>query len=442
MEGPDGGAIFANGGDWRRFGFSLVTFEILMVVLFMNFVEYEQAAFDDAQVIQYSYFLDVSIMMLVGFGFLMTFMRKYGLGAVGLTFMVTTCCIPWCILTGRFFATLAGSTADYPNSVSPEGADGQWFPQVQLDINALLNGNFAAAAILISLGAVIGKLSPSQVALLAILEVPIYSFSKEFVCVAKFGTLDMGGTIFIHLFGAYFGLAAAWVFGKPHDDSADHAEPSETSDLFSLLGTVFLWIYWPSFNGATAPIGQNQQQVTIANTVCALCASCMTTFVFSAYYNKRLNTVDIQNATLAGGVAIGASSNLLVTPAGAMAVGMVAGAVSTTGFNKLQSWVEDNLGIHDSCGVHNLHGMPALIGSLAVTIATSIPSAKPSTVVYTAVGMSQPAAQLAGAGFTLVVAVVGGAVSACIVRALLPSDPKARHFVDGPYWTTAKTICD
>ena len=117
MEGPDGGAIFANGGDWRRFGFSLVTFEILMVVLFMNFVEYEQAAFDDAQVIQYSYFLDVSIMMLVGFGFLMTFMRKYGLGAVGLTFMVTTCCIPWCILTGRFFATLAGSTADYPNSV-------------------------------------------------------------------------------------------------------------------------------------------------------------------------------------------------------------------------------------------------------------------------------------------------------------------------------------
>jgi ammonium transporter Rh len=428
----------AQQADMKKFAILVGGFEILLLILFTVAVEYPEQGFTQKDDIQYIFYLNVTIMMLIGFGFLMTFMSRYGLGAVGLTFLITVLCIPWCILSGRVFASLAGNQ-DYPSLVGNTTAYHLvgTLPKIQLNINALLQGNFAAAALLISFGAVIGKLSPFQVALLAILEVPIYSFNKEVVAIGAFDTLDMGGTIFIHLFGAYFGLAVAYMVGQPKSASASqNAEPTIISDVFSLIGTTFLWIYWPSFNGATAPLGQTQQMLTTANTVMALCSSCAWTFVLSAYMNRKISTVDVQNATLAGGVAVGASSNLLISPAGAMLIGFIAATVSVYGFNRVQTYLEEKLNLHDSCGVHNLHGMPALVGTICVVVATSIPNCRPKNVLYPR-GTNQPWAQLEGALGTLAVAILGGLVVGKIVKACGRDTENNPEFVDDPYWTVA-----
>ena len=60
-----------------------------------------------------------------------------------------------------------------------------------------------------------------------------------------------GGTIFIHTFGAYFGVLVSLMFrGRDYENekSADLQNSRYTSDHFSFLGTLLLWVFWPSFN--------------------------------------------------------------------------------------------------------------------------------------------------------------------------------------------------
>lgn len=70
----------------------------------------------------------------------------------------------------------------------------------------------------------------------------------------------------------------------------------------------------------------------VINTVLALCASGLTAMSSSILFRGKFSMEDIQNATLAGGVAVGSSSDLVVGPWASLLIGMVAGLVSVAGF--------------------------------------------------------------------------------------------------------------
>jgi len=145
-------------------------------------------------------------------------------------------------------------------------------------------------------------------------------------------------------------------------EATGHAEnaPVYHSDIFAMIGTIFLWMYWPSFNAGLSadPLQQNR---ALVNTVCGLCGSCVVSFVASHIFRKeqKFFMVDIQNATLAGGVALGASCDMLILPGSAIAIGSIAGLVSVLGYVHIQPFLEKTIGLHDTCGIHNLHGMPS-----------------------------------------------------------------------------------
>ena len=65
--------------------------------------------------------------------------------------------------------------------------------------------------------------------------------------------------------------------------------------------------------------------------------SVLSSFAFSALMNKKKKFVmeHVQNATLAGGVAIGGCADLMIQPWAALLVGTIAGTISVYGFDKI-----------------------------------------------------------------------------------------------------------
>ena len=300
-----------------------------------------------------------AVMVFVGFGFLMTFLKKYGYSSVGLNFVVSALVIQWSILSNGFWHQAFGTAA--------------WH-KIELSIETLITADFAAAAVLITFGALLGKVTPAQLMVVALVEIVFYGINEN-IGAGTFGAVDMGGSIFVHTFGAYFGLACSFALGlawtrkrgagdpigalsKPTlclptsrrvaiDAAAEEAEEnnasSTTSDMFAMVGTLFLWMFWPSFNGALA--AEHQQHRVVINTLLSLCACCVSAFLFSALLrgvahqltsngeasHYKFDMVDVQNATLAGGVAVGSAADLVIDPAGAILIGIIAGFVSVLG---------------------------------------------------------------------------------------------------------------
>lgn len=93
-------------------------------------------------------FQDVHVMIFIGFGFLMTFLRRHGFTAVGVNFLLAATAVQWAILClGFFHRTWSSSGYELAS---------QW-TRISLSVSTLINADFCAGAVLISFGAVIGK---------------------------------------------------------------------------------------------------------------------------------------------------------------------------------------------------------------------------------------------------------------------------------------------
>lgn len=79
----------------------------------------------------------------------------------------------------------------------------------------------------------------------------------------------------------------------------------------------------------------------------------------------------ILNATLAGGVAIGAPCAFIYRPGVALLIGCSTGVISVICFHFLIPLLYKKIKLYDTCGIHSLYGIPGLLGGLwsAVIIA-------------------------------------------------------------------------
>ena len=338
------------------------------------------AALSDVQ--KYNRAIHIMAMLLVGFGFLMVFVKKYGRSALTATYLLVSVSIPLYFLKESYYGI--GST---------EGL-----------IDKLILAEFAAASLLICAGAVLGRLKMGQYLLLGIFFVPFYALNEWIVLNGGLGLIsgkvvDTGGSIVIHAFGAIFGLAvAASMTTQQEYETA--IECDDSSDRYSLLGSMVLWVFWPSF--CAALVAPADVPRTAVNVILALCGSTIATYFASVKLRGKISAADIANATLAGGVAIGSTCDQAV-PGTAFAIGILAGIVSTFGFAVIQSRLTDLSKKVDTCGVFYLHGLPGLFGGISALF------------VVDGINLG---AQLSGILITIVLASGSGLISGKVIAAL------------------------
>ena len=124
---------------------------------------------------------------------------------------------------------------------------------IRLTLSSLLLGEYAAATVLISFCVLLGKLSVLQLITMAVLEVILYSIN-EYIGFSLMFAHDVGYTIFLHVFAAFFGLGVSRALKVENVAPPSQLATSKSSNIFSLLGTLFLWVFWPSFM-ASASVG-------------------------------------------------------------------------------------------------------------------------------------------------------------------------------------------
>ena len=326
--------------------------------------------------------INVLVMLLIGFGFLMVFVKKYGFTSITATYLLVALSLPLYMLLRPY---LWGASADLTIT----------------NISMLLFAEFAAASLLIAVGGPLGRINTSQYLFIGLFFTPLYALNEWLIFGGKIipagAFLDTAGSITIHAFGAYFALGLTMMLTAEKEREI-RVETSKNSNQFALLGSAALWVFWPSFCAALAPV--DKIPLVAINTIFALCGATLMTYVSSVLIRGKIEIGDVVNASLAGGVAIGASvAN--VTPGWSMIIGLVAGGISVVGYTIIQPRLQKLTGGVDTCGVHNLHGMPGVFGGLV------------------AMGLvAFPLWQLAGITFTVIFAVTMGAVVGFVVSKL------------------------
>ncbi len=295
--------------------------------------------------------------------------------------------LTWAVGIGVFFLVGMGIS----NNVGAALAGGDSSPLTMFGgesfdwVMWLFSAVFAMTAATIVSGAVAGRARlRAYVGYTFLLAAVIYPVAAGLVWYApgadaplleSLGFADFAGGMVVHGVGGVAGLTAAWVLGarldKYNDDGSANVIPGH-SMTFAVLGTLILCFGWFGFNVGTAAavidleaaeagvfqlddfayVGSIAIVTALGMGMGAIGASAV-----SLYMNGKVDTLYVANGMLAGLVGVTGPTDL-ITPMGALMIGLLAGAQLPIVF----TFVEKTLKIDDVCAVFPVHGSAGMLG--------------------------------------------------------------------------------
>jgi Amt family ammonium transporter len=184
---------------------------------------------------------------------------------------------------------------------------------------------------------------------------------------ASMGLYDFAGGTVVHITAGVAALVAAMVLGPRRGFGTAAMMPHNMT--MTIAGAGMLWVGWFGFNGGSALAANGDAGMAMLVTHIAAAAGALTwMFIEWMRYGKpsALGTVTGMVAGL--GTITGASG--FVGPAGALIIGIIAGAICFSA----TTWLKTVLKIDDSLDVFPVHGVGGILGTLLAGVfsATSL----------------------------------------------------------------------
>ncbi len=198
---------------------------------------------------------------------------------------------------------------------------------------------------------------------------------------------DFAGSIVVHAFGGWIGLAAVLLLGARlgrYDKGRSIGIPPSSIPWLA-MGSWMLCVGWFGFNVMSAQSLKGISGLVAMNSLLAMCGG-----ILAALFVGRNDPGFVHNGALAGLVAVCAGSDLM-HPVGALVTGAVAGVI----FVQVFQIATNRWAIDDVLGVWPLHGLCGLWGGIACGIFGTEAMGGLGGVTFA----SQLVGSLAGAGF-------------------------------------------
>eukprot|EP01099_Mayorella_cantabrigiensis_P007249 TRINITY_DN633_c0_g4_i2.p1 TRINITY_DN633_c0_g4~~TRINITY_DN633_c0_g4_i2.p1 ORF type:complete len:437 (-),score=98.49 TRINITY_DN633_c0_g4_i2:241-1551(-) len=410
----------------------------------------------------YTFLIDMLMLTFLGFGLLAAVPRNNRWSGLGFNLLLGAYAIQASYLLLGFLRMATRKIDDYG-----------WEP-TQLNIYDVGPAIYCAASVMISLSAVVGNIPPPGLLVMATIEI-IAWIMNYWIIIDRYKVMDNGGSMTVHTFGALFGVTFSILVSKIYDselerirkkkedekkakgekieeqapiDKTSENQASYQSDALGLGGAIVVCAFVPSFNAFFAV--PSLQASAVINTIIAVVGSVVIAFSVSYILNsQRFSMIQLQTATIAGGVMIGSAHNMFVPGVAASIIGCAAALiVIVMHWLFTQPVFVATLGLRDHRHSLARHGIPGILGAVcSMIVLASYEGETVYGVSYESVFHDhkddQPEFQLWGLLTTIAIS-VGSAIIAAVLVKLLVSQikPPKRPFVEHKYWIPLGTDYD
>lgn len=343
----------------------LIIFEAMMIVLFSIFVQFSTAGsarfatnYKEISIFHaerlFPFHQDIFVMIFVGFGFLFACFKNFSWSLIGIFFGTAAWTIQFTILTSGWWQTIF---------------TGRWDLKISLDISHFTDALNTAGAVLVGLGAILGRLNLGQSIIFATILTLTQSLITNLVYYS-FQANDIAGGMYIFLFGSVFGLFTSFVLHTRDISQGKSYTFSRNSVLFAWIGTLFLWVFWPSWVAFWAS-GKAILRAVI-NTILSLTGSCVMSFLISPFFSKgKLNIKHILFGSITGGTIMCSCADLITQPWAGFFIGCCAGTFALFGLEYVTPRMNKGR-FQDTCGVLFLFGLPGFLSGIVASIFAGI----------------------------------------------------------------------